>query len=634
MFLLYLLYFEGGHFMFIEASDNHGKKSLRLVKGQRMTLENGKKVNRKQIILTLGPMERFDDGMPNYLERLKESFKAGKPIIKELEPYVEKKIDHKIHTIRFEEYSDDCVGSPKLFSHCLIERIMEELELPLLFRTYKFNSKINFDLMGFFRLLVYGRILAPASKIATVAHNEVYYNPILKPGFNEFKIYDTLDFVYDNRNQIFKRINSMLMKKSKRNTDLVYYDVTNFFFEIDSPDFMTDENGFFVEDENGKPIADGLRQMGVSKENRKQPIVQMGLFMDEDGIPISIETFKGNTLDHLTVKDSLNNTINNMNLKRFIFVGDRGMCTGINCLRITSQGNGYVVSKSIAKSNDETKQWIFNNSDYIEKDTGFKYKSKVVKRTITDDNGVKRSFHEKVVVYWSKKFYDHEYYENKRFLDMVSKIIENPNNYRISKSQSKKLSMFFYDKYVNCTTGEIIDASKLKPMIDEKKVEEYKARMGYYQIVTSELTMSEEEVIDTYHGLSRIEDQFRVMKGDLQTRPIRVKTEEHIIAHLTICAIALIIMRIIQNKVSKLLKAGNKHSNEKNWSYGMSAAKVIDALNKWQVDKLPTELYRFNNLNDSNLKTILKAFDIEIPKKLYSKSELRSIKTGIKIFDN
>lgn len=619
--------------MFIEASENHGKKSLRLVKGQRMTLQDGRKVNRKQIILTLGPLEKFDDGKPDYLERLKESFKSGKPIIKELEPYVEKKIDHKIHTLKFVEHSDDCIGSPKHFSHCLIERIMEELELPLLFRTYKFNSNIKFDLMGFFRLLVYGRILNPASKIATTSHNDDYCNPILKPGFNKLKVYDTLDFIYDNRKQIFNRINSMLTKKNNRNTSTIYYDVTNFFFEIESPDFKTDENGLFEEDENGKLITTGLRQMGVSKENRKQPIVQMGLFMDEDGIPISIEAFKGNTLDHLTVKDSLNNTINDMNFKRFIFVGDRGMCTDINCLRITAQGNGYVVSKSIAKSNEETKKWIFDDSDYTE-EKDFKYKSKVIEKTVTDDNGRKHRVHEKAVVYWSKKFYEHEFCQNKRFLDMISKIIENPNNYRITKDQSKKLSVFFYDKFLNSDTGEIVDASKLKPMIDEKKVEEFKSRMGFYQIVTSELAMSEKDVIDTYHGLSRIEDQFRVMKGDLQTRPIRLKTTEHIIAHLTICAIALIILRIIQNKVLKYLNTSNKKTDNKNWSYGMSATRVIEALNKWQVDKLPTELYRFNNINDKDLLTILNAFEIDIPSVLYSKSDLKKIKTSIKVFDN
>lgn len=509
---------------------------------------------------------------------------------------------------------------------------MEELELPLLFRTYKFNSNIKFDLMGFFRLLVYGRILNPASKIATVSHNDDYYNPILKSEFNKLKVYDTLDFIYDNRKQIFNRINSMLTKKNNRNASTIYYDVTNFFFEIDSPDIKTDENGLYEEDEDGKLITNGLRQMGVSKENRKQPIVQMGLFMDEDGVPISIEAFPGNTLDHLTVKDSLNNTINDMKFKRFIFVGDRGMCTSINCFRITSQGNGYVVSKSIAKSSEETKKWILDDSDYT-KEKDFKYKSKVIEKTVIDDNGRKNRVHEKVVVYWSKKYYEHELCQNKRFLDMLSRIMENPNNYRISKAQSKKLSSFFYDKFLKSDTGEIIEASKLKPMIDKKKVEEYKARMGYYQIVTSELTMSDKDVIETYHGLSRIEDQFRVMKGVLLTKPIRLSTTEHIIAHLTICAIALIIMRIIQNKVSKYLNASGK-KEEKNWSYGMSASRVMEALNKWQVDKLPTELYRFNNINNKDLQNILKAFEIDIPAKLYSKSDLKSIKTSIKVFDN
>ena len=138
------------------------------------------------------------------------------------------------------------------------------------------------------------------------------------------------------------------------------------------------------------------------------------------------------------------------------------------------------------------------------------------------------------------------------------------------------------------------------------------------------------DVIDKYHGLTRIEDQFRVMKGDLDTRPLYVKTPEHVEAHLMICFIALIMMRIIQKKI---LKSGLvKADTENYWTNGLSGYRIQEALNKWKVDKLPSDLYRFMNIDDPDLKLILDAYDIKIPKKLYQRAELKALKTGTKIF--
>lgn len=154
--------------------------------------------------------------------------------------------------------------------------------------------------------------------------------------------------------------------------------------------------------------------------------------------------------------------------------------------------------------------------------------------------------------------------------------------------------------------------------------------MGYYQIVTSELTMDAQEVIDKYHGLTQIEDQFRVMKGDLDTRPLFVRTPEHVEAHLLICMIALVMLRIIQKRIiqSGLIPI----DPDAYWSSGLSGCRIQTALNKWKVDKLPGELYRFLNTDDPDLKLILDSFGIDIPLKLYRRLELKNIKTKIKIF--
>ena len=140
--------------------------------------------------------------------------------------------------------------------------------------------------------------------------------------------------------------------------------------------------------------------------------------------------------------------------------------------------------------------------------------------------------------------------------------------------------------------------------------------------------MDDREVIDKYHGLTQIEDQFRVMKSTLETRPVYVRTPEHVDAHLLICLISLIITRIIQKKIRDY--KGEK--TDAYWNVGMSAERIQEALNKWKVLQLPEELYMFMDIDDPDLALILKAFDIEIPAKLYRKSELKSIKTGTKIF--
>lgn len=139
--------------------------------------------------------------------------------------------------------------------------------------------------------------------------------------------------------------------------------------------------------------------------------------------------------------------------------------------------------------------------------------------------------------------------------------------------------------------------------------------------------MDDQIKIDTYHGLSRIEDQFRVMKSDLETRPIYVRTKEHINAHILICLLSLIIIRIIQNKIVNYSKAeiGNK------WTMGLSAARIQSALNKWTISEITNGYYRFNDIDDKDLKLILDSFKIEILKKLFKKKELHNIKTSIKI---
>ncbi len=609
--------------MYVESFKNNGIPYLRLVRSDRVTNKKGLKTATKTVVLNIGPLSRFDDGQPNYIDRLKKSFKAGCPLIPALLPYCSNEQPVETYHIPMKEGSPDCFGHPRLFSHLFLEKILEELGLHFFFSSYKGFTKLEYDVYGFAKLLIFGRLLNPASKSATVRQNKDYYEPILDEGFNPDNVYDTLDFIAANKDKIIRRINTNLVKKAGRSPEIIYYDVTNFYFEIEDPD---DD----ILDDEGNVIEKGQRKMGVCKEERKLPIVQMGLFMDDNGIPIAVESFPGNTLDHLTLRPALKKNIDDLDFHRFILIADRGICNYMNLIHVLDAGNGYIVSKSLLKSTKKEQEWTYCDDDYIKTSDDFKYKSRIVKRTHKDENGQSRTIEEKVVVYWSRKFQTRCERENKKFLDFLKKLEESPENFRITALQSKSLRKFFKKDCVNQKTGEVMNSSDIKAFIDFDKVAEYRKSMGYYQIVTSELKMEPLEVIDKYHGLTQIEDQFRVMKGDLDTRPFFVRTPEHVDAHMLICMISLILLRIIQKRI---ISSGLIQVDEAAyWSTGLNSERIQKALNKWKVDTLPGDLYRFMDVDDPDLKLILDAFDIKIPAKLYRKAELKSIKTDTKIF--
>lgn len=607
--------------MYVELTKNNGIPYLRLVKGIRRPNKAGVMTATKQTVMNIGPLSRYDDGKPDYVQRLKESFRDGHPLIEELLPYVEEQPEKK-YTLQFVAGSNYCMASPKRFAPCILDSVFSALGLDELFASIKHASKLQYDLQGIIRLLTYSRLLEPASKQATMRQNELYYHPLVKSS-NDSNVYDALDIVYANRRQIFQRMNNCISRGIGRNTSTLFYDVTNFFFETEEPD----ED---VQDEDGTVTETGLRKMGVSKENRKQPIVQMGLFLDDNGIPVSMEVFPGNTLDHLTLRTAMKNSVDNMNLDKFILIADRGMYSGTNMCHVTDQKNGYIVSKSLKKSTKEERAWVLNQDGYTVVSPDFRYKSRIVTRAITAEDGSKKKIQQKVVVYWSSKFYAREKHENQSFLDFIEKLKANPNGFRVSASQSRSLRKFMKKEMLHKDTGEIVDSSKLLSMISEEKLTEFNELMGYYQIVSSELDMDDKEIIDKYHGLTRIEDQFREMKGTLETRPVWVYTPEHIQAHLMICFIALTMIRVLQHKIG--ITNPDHDSDCINWSYGLTGERLTKALREWKVEQLSADYFRMVDADSDDLVRILNAFGVTLPLDLFTRGQLRSLSSNFKPF--
>lgn len=340
--------------------------------------------------------------------------------------------------------------------------------------------------------------------------------------------------------------------------------------------------------------------------------------------------FLGNTLDHLTLRPALKNNIDNLEFSKFILISDRGIFQYRNLLNLLQDGNGYIVAKSLLKSSQAERDWTYDDNGYTKVNENFKYKSRIVKRSVKDEQNVNHTIEEKVVVYWSKKFQERAEKENKSFLDFIKKLQNAPESFRLTSLQNKSIQKFLKKEYINKNTGEILNSSDIKPMLDFDKIKAYTKSLGYYQIVTSELNMEENEVIDKYHGLTQIEEQFRTMKSTLETRPLYVRTPEHIEAHLLICLIALIMLRIIQKRIINSKQIEIKE--DMYWTTGINGTRIQEALNKWQVDLMPNELYRFMNMENEDLKIILNSFNINIPKKLFTLGELKDIKTNIQIF--
>ena len=622
--------------MYLDRFNCKGKPYLRIVENYTI-LENGKKKSKRKTIKNLGYEEKFDDGKPNFYNRMKEKLKNGELKIDGIDPS-EFRIRSKLYNNSL--YSDSNIDysylNPKNIGYFFLENIYNELGIADILRRIKSDSKIEYDLNGLTKMFVFGRILDPQSKKKTFENKDKYLFPVTNHN-DELTIYRALDVLSENSKKIQNRMNTKIKKSSiERVTNLTYYDVTNYFFETmygDDDVYELDENHEIVKDEKGEPIIvkKGFRKNGVSKENRKEPIVQMGLFIDNNGIPVSHKLFPGNTQDKTTFKNVLENDVDEMDLGRIVVVANNGMNTQENKYLLTEKGNGYIVSKSVKKSWTSVGPWALENKNYTEiynkfGKVVFRYKSRIneIKLTYKNPDGTKTTkiVKEKEIIYWSKKHYEKELHQNKKFIEYLESCKEHPDKL---KDKQRKSQEFIKTVDVDPKTGEIIHPEKVIVFLD-KKLAKYKETMGFYSIVTSEIEEDDKEIINRYHGLSRIEDSFRIIKSDLEGRPIFVWLEEHIKAHFLICFIALTIIRIIQYKI---LKYENKSTlNVDGWEQGITAEKIKEELNNLEADAFDENSYKMRKPTDDILK-LLNIYEYNFNFRLPSKQEILELRNYI-----
>lgn len=596
----------------IECVKNNGKLYLRLAES-RYIKDIGKQ--KKFIIKNIGPLSKFDDGKPDFLKRFREKFKNGEIDFDGITYYSNLPTKNTFQIDNEHNYID-----LKNIGFLFLQSVYNSLGISQFLNQIKFNSKIEYDLNGLVKMLVFGRILDPQSKKKTFENRNRYLFPVASSEKIK-EVYRCLDVLSENSKKIQNRMNTKIKKSTiGRVTSLTYYDVTNYYFESmygDDDIYELDENNEIIKGEDGTPIIvkKGFRKKGVSKENSKGPIVQMGLFIDNNGIPVSHKLFPGNTQDKTTFKNVLENDVDEMDLGKIIVVADNGMNTQENKYLIVNKGNGYIVSKSVKKSWTKIGPWALDENDYaeIKNSSGevvFKYKSKIneIELTYKNPDGTKstKKVKEKEIIYWSKKHYEKEIHQNKKFIEYLEACKENPDKL---KDKQRKSQEFIEVLDIDKKTGEVIKTKKVVVFLEEK-LKKYKETLGFYSIVTSEIEEDDKEIINRYHGLSRIEDSFRIIKSDLEGRPIYVWTEEHIKAHFLICFIALTIIRIIQYKI---LKYENKSTlNVDGWEQGITAEKIKEALNGLKAcsDKNGTCLI---STPKKEIEQIVKSIGLEMP---------------------
>lgn len=497
----------------------NGRVSLGVVESFR---EDGK--SRQRTVKSLGYLDE--------LEQIhKDPIAWGKSIAEKMtreKKAAESSVDITIHPM---QKIDKRTSLRKNIGCACALSVYEELGIPVPLRNRQSKSRLGYDLNAAMRLLVTERIIAPGSKRAAWKNRGHYF---FKSDLSEDDIYRALDEIADAKDSVIGAMNRAIASAGIRDMSSVFYDVTNYYFEIDD------------EDE--------LRRKGVSKEHRRSPIIQMGLLQDANGIPITYKTFPGNTSDSTTMIPVLASLKRDYGLDRVVCVADKGLNSSDNIVAAVASGDGFVFSQSVrgTKSDAALKAWVISEEGYAyktEDNRRFKSKSMQGFKTIhlkaadtATGKAQDRDVEVKYVAFWSEKYEKRARHERAKAIEKARDLIAHPASY--TRATSCGAAQYVRDLHFNKETGEIVDAHKLS--LDEQAIAEAERYDGYYLIVTSETDWDDERIIDTYRELWRIEESFKVTKSELKTRPVYVWTPKHIEAHFLTCYVALVILRLLQ----------------------------------------------------------------------------------------
>ena len=392
---------------------------------------------------------------------------------------------------------------------------------------FRFNI---FDMMSD---LIYARVVHPCSKLKT--YWEVIPKLFGKHAFSLDQIYSGLEYIGSEYEKVIEIFNHQVTLKYPFDTSHSYFDCTNFYFEIDKEDHF--------------------RLKGPSKENKKEPIVGMGLLLDANQIPIGMKMYPGNESEKPVIREIIDELKQRSHISgRTIQVADKGLNCFNNILHALKAGDGYIFSKSVKTLSETEKTWVLLENDYVDVKNK---KGEVLYRikecvddfsySYTDNAGHRKTLKltEKRIVTFNPKLAEKQKYE-------INRQVEKAKNLRAC--EAKKSEYGDSSKYVTFISTDkkgTKTAGKVKVEINEKAIENAKKLAGYNMIITSEIQMSASEIYAAYHNLWRIEESFRIMKSQLDARPAYMQKQETITGHFLICYLAVLLTRLLQIHVLK-----------------------------------------------------------------------------------
>ena len=511
--------------MIVQVYTNRGNKYVRVVHSYRDSETNKPKM---KVIKNYGNLEKLLKQDKNFLEKLEKEIKEKNERLKES---TKDKIK-KIETNNFEK--EGLVR--KNYGYLVYEKIWQELGMSRWIKDIKTRSKIEIE--EILKQLVFQRLLTPSSKKSAYDHRENYVdfrNDLILEDY-----YRVLDIIYDEKEKLEKHLNSTLKKKFNRELNVVLYDVTTYYFE--------------------SVKKDEIKGFGFSKDNKVNQVqVVMGLLIDNNGIPVGYELYPGNTSEFSTLYPVIKNLKEKYKLKKVIVAADRGLNSGKNLLLLKELGLDYVMAYKLKGAKKEIKEKLFEDGYTIEKE--FKYKLIEHVKEIRVDGKVEK-IQDNLLLGYSEKRAKKDKADRQRLLDKADKLLNNPS---MMKQELKKGGK----KFIKVTKGN------LDIELDVKQIEEAEKMDGFFAIEYSQKELTGREVREIYGSLWKIEDSFRVLKTNLEARPIFVWSEKRIRAHFLICYLALVIERYLE----KLLKDNNVN---------LSTAKIQEAIRNTTLGSVET----------------------------------------------
>lgn len=585
--------------------------------GKKTTTKNIKRLGKHSelLLITDNPLEYAK----NEVKKMNEEYRSGR--------------SEFIVTMDFNERipstDSPCSNSTSLnIGYLYLKDIYAKLNLSDFFKSVSSDRKITYDCNKICQFLTYARILDPASKYGTYDKLDTCYE---KPQVEYQHMIRFLDILDRNSDKYLKHLFDNSENIVKRDTSVMYYDCTNYFFESEKPDEE------IVDEVTGEIIL-GLRQFGISKENKTSPIVEMGLIMDSRGIPISMCIHPGNTNEQLTAVPLEKEVIKMTGNKKFIYCADAGLGS-YNIRKFNDMGGrAYIVTQSVKKLGQEIKDIVFNDSNYrllsnddaitlkemrtfnkkgannlslyndfaykvipanTAMDTGL-YEEKVYKNGRTKKVKAKGTLHQYIIVTFSRKMMEYQRTIRERQLERAKKLLRLKDPEKIKKGPND------IRRFLKNTSSDTANY-----VLDMDKIHEEEKYDGFYAVATN-LDDSAKDILAVAQNRYKIEDCFRIMKTNFDARPVFLRKPERIRAHFLICYTALLIYRLMECKLDDNLTH-------------VTTSSLIKTLQNMNVVNMDDMYYKSIYSGSQALDALERCFELQLNRKYYRPSDLNKI---------